>query len=195
MKKVLIALTAALLLTTGAALAADVVLGQAEPESDASAVGWDPNPAAGNWGGRGADGTFAVAWEYNSPDVPDLFGRFAEITIPGRRGCRPTAVTIGWLAGVANDDFCVLVQAFKSSSPFAPKHYVAIGCFNEDEYNNTENWTESSFALPANVFHPGQDVTIQIRVTGNSWSGFRTWGQFAVDYVKVTGRCGGGCGH
>lgn len=194
MRKVLMVLAAALFLATGAALAADVALGQAEPESDASAVGWDQHPAAGNWGGRGADGSFAVAWEHDSPDVPDNIGRFAEVTIPGRPGCLPTAVKIGWLAGVANDDFCVLVQAFKCSSPSSPKQYVAIGCFNEDEYSTTENWTENTFTLPPNVFHPGQDVTVQIRVTGNAWWGFGTWGQLGVDYVKVMARCGsGGC--
>lgn len=193
MKKVLVALTAALFLTTGAALAADAVLGRADVESDATAVGWDQHPAAGNWGGRGADGTFAVAWEHDSPDAPFNVGRFAEVTIPGSPGCLPTAVEIGWLAGIANDDFCVLVQAYKSSSPNSPTHYVAIGCYNEDEYNQTEVWTTTSFLLPANVFHPGQDVTVQIRVTGNAWSGFSTWGQFGVDYVKVMARCG--CGH
>jgi len=163
-----------------------VVIGTAQPETDGTAVGWDVTPAAGNWGGRGADGSFAVAWENDQPDVPALLGRFAEVTVPGLAGYVPTKVEVGYLAGVANDDFCVLVRMFRSWTT-SPPTYITVDCFNEDEYNTTEVWTTALFPLPRNVFCAGQDMTIHIRVTGNAWSGKATWGQFAVDYIKIWG--------
>lgn len=214
MRKVIMAVSAIFLLAVGSALAGGwwppppppgpVVIGVTQPESDASAVGWDNTPAAGNWGGRGADGTFAVAWENDSPDIPDLFGRFAEVTIPGKRGVVPTRIEIGYLAGLANDDFCVLVSLAKWHAtsmcprPPSPTVFVAVGCINEDESNTNEVWTvtgPTELVLPPNLFQSGQDVTVQIRVTGNAWWGFKTWGQLAIDYIKVWGVAAGGGGH
>jgi hypothetical protein len=155
-----------------------------------NSAGCETTIANGNWGGRGADGSFAVAWEHNSPDVPAFIGRWAEVTITGVNGRTPKWIEIGYLAGVANDDFCLLVEKWKNSSAEGPKYYVAIGCVNEDENNTSEFWMieganpPKRFDLP-NIFHPGQDVTVQIRVTGNAWSGFGTWGQLAIDYIRV----------
>lgn len=166
------------------------ILGTAQPETDG--VGWDQVPAAGGWGGRGADGTFGVAWEAGGPDFPGNIGRWAEVTIPGQRGKVPVAIDIEYLAGIANDDFCVLVEKWKSSSPNSPKIYVAVGCVDEDEIFVNEDWTSATIDLPRNVFHPGQDVTVQIRVTGNAWSGQGTYGQVAIDSITVWAKNGHG---
>lgn len=166
---------------------APVAIGIAQPETDGTALGWDATPAGGGWGGRGADGSFAVAWENDQPDAPALSGRFAEVTVPGMSGFVPTSVEIGYLAGIANDDFCVLVRQFRHSGPPAPPVYVSVDCLDDDAYNTTEIWTSALFPLPRHVFSAGQDMTIQIRVTGNAWSGQATWGQLAVDYIKIWG--------
>jgi len=201
MKKGIFSVLVVVLLSAGFALAhgwppTEVEIGTAQPEVTLPTnVGWDNNPAAGNWGGRGADHTFAVAWEYNSPDVPLLFGRFAEVTIPGQRGVVPTRIEIGYLAGIANDDFCVLASVGRWTNNLCPHPntspiFIAVGCINEDETNTNEVWKvtgPTDLVLPANIFHAGQDITIQIRVTGNAWWGFGTWGQLAIDRITVYG--------
>jgi len=198
MKRVIIAVAAIILLAAGPALASGgtpVEIGTAQPEVSLSTnVGWDSSPAPGYWGGRGADGSFAVAWENDSPDVPDLFGRFAEVTIPGMHHVVPTRIEIGYLAGIANDDFCVLVSIAKwkpsHKRPLTLPVFVAVGCINDPGTNTNETWTTTGttdLILPTNLFKDGQDVTVQIRGTGNAWSGFATWGQLAIDYIKVWG--------
>jgi len=166
-----------------------VVIGTSQPESDPTAAGWDTTPAAGSWGGRGADGSFAVVWENDSPDVPMLFGRWAEVTVPGRTRVLPTKLTIGFLAGIANDSYCVYVRAFRSTCQSSPNNngYIEVGCYIDDWTNTNETWLTRDFDLPPNIFHAGQDVTVKIEATGNAWYGFGTWGQLAVDYITVWG--------
>jgi hypothetical protein len=195
MRKTIIALLGVLALTAFFAIAGpeakeEVEIGTAQPETEGS--GWDQSPASGGWGGRGADGSFAVVWQNDSPDVPANFGRWAQVTIPGQPGMVPTKIEVFYLAGIANDDFCVFVEKFKSSSPSSPTHWVAIDCEDEDESNTDEQWTKRVFDLPPKVFHPGQDISVQIRATGNAWSGRGTWGQVAIDYIKVVGVQGHG---
>lgn len=163
-----------------------VVIGIAQPETDGTAVGWDTTPAAGNWGGRGADGSFAVAWENDQPNVPALLGRYGEVTVPGLADYVPTTIEVGYLAGLADDDFCILLRHQPCPDP-APPVYVSIDCVDENDTNTNEVWTTAVFPLPPYVFASGQPVTIQIRVTGYPWSGFPTFGQLAVDYFKVWG--------
>lgn len=180
MRKLPIALPVVLafaIVTVSAQFTPGELLGTAEPENEGS--GWDQNPTSGDWGGRGADGTFAVAWAPSSPDEPALNGRWAEVTIPGVRGKVPARITVKYLAGMANDDYCVLVRMGEGLN------YLALGCQDDDEADPGENWVNRFFVLPTNMFSPGQDVTVQIRVTGNAWSQKETYGQLAVDSVSV----------
>jgi len=193
-------ITAAMLLLGAAAIFAatpvasntpppPVLIGTAQPETDPSAVGWDTTPAQGNWGGRGADGSFAVVWENDSPDWPQLFGRWAEVTIPGKVKVLPTKVTIGFLAGQANDSYCVYVKDFRSTCPSSPNNYlyIEIGCYLDDPMNMSETWISRDFELPSNIYHASQPLTIKIEVQANAWPSFATFGQLAVDYITVWG--------
>lgn len=166
-----------------------VVIGTSQPESDTTAAGWDTTPAPGNWGGRGADGSFAVVWEKVSPDVPMLFGRWAEVTIPGRPRVYPTKLTIGFLAGLANDSYCIYVKGACTTCPNPPSSdlYIEVGCYIDDTTNTNETWVTRDFDLPPNILRAGQAVTLKIEATGNAWPNFSTWGQLAVDYITVWG--------
>lgn len=149
-------------------------IGTCEPESDTTAAGWDTTPPGGSWGGRSTT-KFAVAWEEDTLDVPTNPGRMAECTISGVTGKTPSKVKIEYLKGLANDDFCVF-----ASGP--SNELILVGCENEDN-NVGEVWDTVEFDLP--LMTSGQDVRIVILVTGNAWSGFSTWGQLAVDYIKI----------
>jgi hypothetical protein len=152
-----------------------------------SSVGWFW-PTTGSYGGYRDQ--VAVVWEDEYGDTPNNFGRFAEITIAGKKGMTPTRIDIEFLAGVANDDFCVLVWAYKSSAPEQPDHYVSIDCADEDENNTDEAMMMKTMFLPGMVFHPGQDITVQLRATGNGWSSRSTYGQVAIRKITVWGTKG-----
>ena len=154
-----------------------VSIGICQPESDATAMGWDQTPTNGGWGGK-PEAQFAVAWEPYTPDVPLNAGRFAECTIAGLTGKTPTKVKINALHGMANDDYCVFASGAAGD--------MLIGCV--DETNTTEQWLTDVFMLPAGGFGSGQDVTVKILVTGNAWPAFATWGQLGVDWIEVMGQ-------
>ena len=177
------------LLAAGAALAGRTTLesmGVCQPESDESAVGWDTTPAPGNWGNAAGLGIgFAVVWENDAADKPEN-GREATCTIPGTNGWVPKQIKLHYLEGLANDDFCVYILNNED-------YYIEVGCF--DEESGYEHWQYATFDLPKFTVAPGQDVTVKIRATGNSWSGFNTFGQLAVDYIDVLGSPGRGPGN
>ena len=189
MKKALV-VAAVLVLACGVALAQKnqdrgigaktttlTTIGTCQPESDASAAGWDQNPTSGGWGGKD-ESLFAVVWEPGTPDVAKNAGRFAECTIVGVTGVTPSQLEINVLQGLANDDYCVFASGAAGD--------LLIGCV--DETSSTENWVTDVFQLPAGGFGSGQDVTVKILVTGNSWPSFNTWGQLGVDWIMVKGQ-------
>lgn len=158
------------------------VIGICEPEDkdDTVAPGWDKNPTSGSWGGKD-ESEFAVVWEPGQADVPDTDfsgGRFAACTIDGESGKTPKKVEMNILTGLANDDFCVFASVAAGD--------LLVGCFNDT--SNTEVWTNVAFEFPTNAFASGQDVTIKILVTGDSWPSFNTWGQLGVDWIQVLGQ-------
>ena len=153
-------------------------IGICQPETDMSAIGWNKNPASGYWGGAPV-GSFAVAWENNGSDTVALAGgRLAECKINGVNGKVPTQIRIRHLEGQAVDNFCVFASIGAGD--------LLVGCINET--NLGEYWRLSTITLPLNVFASGQDVKVTILAAGNSWSGFGTYGQLAVDYIEVIGQ-------
>jgi hypothetical protein len=149
-------------------------IGTCEPETDATAVGWDQSPPSGGWGGK-PESQFAVVWENGTLDVPTNPGRMAECTIAGVSGKTPGKVKINYLQGIANDDFCVFASGPGST-------FFLVGCV--DETNTAgEVWTDVELTLPPMA--SGQDVTIKILATGNAWSAFSTYGQLGVDSIKI----------
>jgi len=165
--------------TIQVAVTEELQIGICEPESNMSAVGWDKNPPAGGWGGAPL-GSFATVWEKGAADVLDTDfsgGRFAKCTINGSTGKVPTKIEIRHLAGLAHDNFCVFASIGAGD--------LLVGCVNENQ--NTEVWTVTQLTLPANIFAPGQDVTVKILAGGNAWPSFGTYGQLAIDYIKVIG--------
>ena len=149
-------------------------IGVCEPEADATAVGWDQSPPSGGWGGA-AHGTFAVVWQHGTIDVPTNPGRMAECTISGVSGKTPAKVKINYLQGIANDDFCVFASGFGGT-------FYLVACV--DETNTAgEMWVDVELTLPPMA--SGQDVTIKILATGNAWSAFSSYGQLAVDSIKI----------
>jgi hypothetical protein len=149
-------------------------IGTCEPETDVNAAGWDTNPYPGNWGGKD-ESDFAVVWEPGTPDIWKNSGRMAECTIPGQFGETPATVKIHALRGLANDDYCVFASIGAGD--------LLIGCVDDNQ--GGEAWVTDTFTLPAGAFAAGQDVTVKILVTGNSWQSFATWGQLGVDWIKV----------
>jgi hypothetical protein len=156
-------------------------IGTCQPETDGSAMGWDQVPTSGGWGGKN-ESEFAVAWAPGMQDAPTLPGRMASCTIGGVSGKTPTKVSINYLQGLANDDFCVF------ASVGAGNNLILVGCEDEDN-NSGEVWATVTFDLMGQG-SSGQDLKIVILATGNAWPSFNTWGQLAVDYIKVEGTGG-----
>jgi hypothetical protein len=149
-------------------------IGTCEPETDATALGWDQTPTPGGWGGKN-EADFAVAWEPGTPDIWKNAGRMAECTIPGQTGDTPKTIKIHALRGLANDDYCVFASIGAGD--------ILVGCV--DDAQGGESWVTDTFTLPTGAFATGQDVTVKILVTGNAWQSFSTWGQLGVDWIKV----------
>ena len=103
----------------------------------------------------------------------------AECTIAGVTGKTPTSITINYLQGLANDDFCVF------ASVGAGNNLILLGCEDEDN-NSGEQWANATFTLLGQG-SSGQDLRVVILATGNAWPSFNTWGQLGVDYIKVEG--------
>jgi hypothetical protein len=125
-------------------------------------------------------GEFAVAWAAGAPDLPTLVGREASCSLEGQHGMTVHKIFVKALNGLANDDYCVFVTT--------RGYDVRVGCY--DETSATEQWIETEFDVPGKLLKKGQDITVKIFVTGNSWSGFGTYGQLGVDYISVWGRAG-----
>lgn len=202
MRKTVIVFAMALLLSVGLCLAGSGIIEIGSCEFDASesngikegtgcitelAEGWE-SPSQGGYGGHRTE--VGVVWEHDSFDVPNVDGRWAEVTIQGKKGVVPARIMIEYLSGLANDDFCVLVKAFKSSSPNQPYHYVSINCVDEEDVVDGEHLEWATMYLPAMVFHPGQDITIQFRATGNAWASQHIYGQVAIKTIVVDGKKG-----
>ena len=140
--------------------------------------GWDLTPPGGNWGGYSTS-TFAVAWEGGTQDVPTLPGRMAKCTVQLPSGAVPTSIVLNFLAGLANDDFCIFATG-------PGDEFILLECV--DEVNNIgEAWKVEGIPLPDGVFTAGQTMTIMVLATGNSWNGFNTYGQLAIDKFVVKG--------
>ena len=153
-----------------------VDIGICQPETSIYAAGWDTTPTAGGWGGKPTN-QFAVVWEPGQVDFPTLAGRMATCIIPGATGKTPKKVEMLVLEGLANDSYCVFAAVAAGD--------LLIGC--KSETSVTEVWNVHTYDLPANAFASGQDVKITLMATGNAWPSFTTWGQLAVDYIKVLG--------
>lgn len=138
--------------------------------------GWDTSPPGGSWGGQSTS-TFAVAWQKGQVDFPTMAGRFAMCTIPGVFGKTPKKIEIKWLMGLANDSHCIFASVAAGD--------LLVKCVNETSLS--EVWQTDTWDLPAGAFASGQDVTVKILVTGNAWPSFNTYGQLAVDYIKIIG--------
>lgn len=151
-------------------------IGVCEPETSAYAVGWDTDPTLGSWGGKD-ESQFAVVWEPGQVDFPTLSGRMATCIIPGVTGKTPKKVEMLVLEGLANDSYCAFASVAAGD--------LLIGC--KSETSVSEVWVTHSYDLPANAFAPGQDVKITLLAAGNAWPSFSTWGQLAVDYIKILG--------
>jgi hypothetical protein len=145
-----------------------------QPETDATAVGWDQSPPSGGWGNK-PEAQFAVVWEAGMMDVPTNPGRMAECTIAGVTGKTPAKVRINYLQGLANDDFCVFASG-------AGGTFLLVGCVDETNTGG-EVWVDKTLTLPP--MSTGQDVTIIILATGNAWSAFGSYGQLAVDSITI----------
>jgi len=151
-------------------------IGTCEPESSAYAFGWDTTPTSGSWGGKPTS-QFGVVWEPGQVDFPTLAGRMATCTIPGSTGKTPKKIQMLVLEGLANDSYCVFAGVAAGD--------LLVGC--KSETSMTEVWVTHTYDLPANGFAPGQDLKVTILATGNAWPSFTTWGQLAIDYIKVLG--------
>lgn len=125
----------------------------------------DENP--GNWGGEFGQGA-VTAFPGDSDDAGYcMFQAFSD---------KAHRIELRVLDGIADDSFDVYVK-----NP-ADKWVLVYSYM--DQYT-TETWLiHNIYSFPAGK---GQGSTVEIKImpTNVGWSGFNTWGQLGVDYIKL----------
>lgn len=124
----------------------------------------------GNYGGIGGCGARMV-WGANT-DPADPGERWASVTFSDYCYCNCLqAITVKHLDGIADDSFDVFVNGDYIDS------YVWSG-------DTTEYWVVSTFPVEYGVYHC--PVEVKLEATGDAWSGFGTYGQLGIDWIKMT---------
>jgi hypothetical protein len=165
-------------------------LGDAASETAHSVSGFgDPEPTThgGSWGNIAAeldpsDKLAKVVWGASEPD--HFWDRGAEftMTVPEKCGiCRIIAnkLSLRVLDGIANDDFIVL---WKDNS-----QWKLLDVYESDPATN-EYWLTKEVSLasiPERMRKSGQKLTFRVVSTGNAWELKSTYGQVALDWVKL----------
>jgi len=157
-----------------------VNIGVPASEAGHNLYGWGPiEPAehGGHWGGAD-DGTIRVTWYYDNGtgancsvpcETPDPNGRMANFTM-NNTGKNATILQLRVLDGHANDSFDVFIDDLKvynynwsgDSNEFWITHNIDISAFKDED-----------------------PLNISINSTGPKWSGWQTYGQLGVSWVKL----------
>ncbi|MFC1710506.1 hypothetical protein ACFL0F_02515, partial [Patescibacteria group bacterium] len=142
-------------------------LGDSGSESLHTAYGWGDDPGSGNYGGRDGEQTFSLVV---GSDECDENGKSAGFTFDVG-GNYADKLTIRHLDGLSNlDSFDVFVNG----SFWA--HYT-------DSQDSDEVWKTSEFPLP----NLSGVISVEIVLTDEIWPSCSTWGQLAINWVRISG--------
>jgi len=178
------AIVALVLFVAPAMAASNVVLCQVDIGDDTSEAGhnlngWgdvEPDSSKGNWGGfiEGEENC-RVIWEADDDK---------EATITLDRCCErgaAKAIEVRHLDGIADDSFDIYVKDVHGS-------WVKIGSWAGSP--GSENWVVTTFDIPNGKvlqLDRGRAIEVKFVATGDPWSGFNTYGQVAIDWIKLIG--------
>jgi hypothetical protein len=124
--------------------------------------------APGGWGGRGEERAVVAGPQATNDDL--AYCTFEGLTAKARH------IELEVLDGLANDSFKVYVK-----NPAG----IWVEVYSYADQYATEIWvTHHIYSFPAGKGQ-GNTVEIMIELTGPHWSGFSTFGQLAVDYIKI----------
>jgi len=149
-----------------------VDIGDPDSEAGHRLFGWgeiEPAASGGNWGG--IQGECRVTWEPGSPDKRRCRSALLVVRVPRR--CRATKLELEVLDGLADDSFVVYVGCRKVYS-------------YEGELSGSEDWETHTIDLKR-CCRCRRALVVRIVATGPEWSGFDTFGQLAVDKVRLLG--------
>jgi len=168
MKRILAALAAISLLVLGAGpVGAVTPLATADLPGAGQCTSFNPE-VSGSWGGENGLGAVTAF-----PGDTDNAGycTFTGLTAKARH------ISLRVLDGIADDSFDVYVL-----NPGG--NWAWVYGYTADP-STTETWvTHDIYSFPA---AKGQGNTVEMMIVPRNvgWTGFTTWGQLAVDYVKV----------
>ena len=137
----------------------------------------EPATHGGNWGGFGASSEDCrVVWHDASDPTPGYATLTLDTTALGETGFA-RRIVLRVLDGIADDSFDVYVMN--------PGGDWALVYEYTCDPSTSEYWVDHDiYSFPAGK---GQGTTIDIKIeaTGDTWTGFDTYGQLAVDWVEV----------
>ncbi|MDM8000019.1 MAG: hypothetical protein QUS33_08475 [Dehalococcoidia bacterium] len=142
--------------------------------TDATVESFNPE-MSGGWGGEYGGGAVTAF-----PEDGDPAGYIRLEWAAGRARC----IELRVLDGIADDSFDVYVRNRGGC-------WALVYSYSADP-STAEQWvTHYISSFPAGR---GRSTTVEVRIepVNVGWSGFDTWGQLAVDYVKIWGQ-GSGC--
>ena len=136
----------------------------------------EPTTHGGNWGGFNVTiEDCRVVWHAAGDTTP----RYATLTLDTGGAGFARHIVLRVLDGIADDSFNVYVKN--------PGGDWALVYSYDCDPSTSEYWVvHDIYSFPAGK---GQGTTIEIKIeaTGDTWSGFETYGQLAVDWVEVWG--------
>ena len=133
----------------------------------------EPATNGGNWGGFNATGENCRVVSYSGDPTPG----YATLTLDTDGAGFARRIVLRVLDGIADDSFNVYVK-----NPGGD--WVLVYSYTCDS-STSEYWVEHDiYSFPAGK---GQGTTIEIKIeaTGDTWWGFDTYGQLAVDWVQI----------
>ena len=133
----------------------------------------EPTTSGGNWGGFNATTEDCRVVSYFDDDTPG----YATLTLDTHGASFARHIVLRVLDGIADDSFNVYVM-----NPGG--NWALVYSYTCDSSTN-ENWVEHHvYSFPAGKGQGGI-IEMKIEATGDTWSGFNTYGQLAVDWVEV----------
>ena len=158
-----------------------VDIGDPDSEDGHELDGWgpiEPDAHGGFWGGIGSEtppGTCRVVSYLDDPTLGD-----ATLTLDTGGAGFARHIILRVLDGIADDSFNVYVKNLGGD-------WALVYSYDCDP-DTSEYWVEHDiYGFPAGKGQQGTTIEIKIEATGDTWSGFGTYGQLAVDWVEVWG--------
>ena len=169
---------------SAASLIDKVDIGNPASEVGHALEGWGPiEPAThgGSWGGI-APGDCRVAYHSGEPDTG--YGRSGIVTFETDEEISKIKMRV--LDGIGDDSFAVYVSTYYQYNPWFG---YWLGCYKIYEYeadpSTSEKWVKHRMDWDYFNNLPYSKVKIYVVSLGDEWAGFNTYGQLAVDWIKI----------